>query len=217
MNHDLEARVKAIAGIPFFPDLKSRWLAHHDLGARFGCGIELELEPGQYYPVHRHAGVERVIYVREGEGAHDGSGGTHALVQHDVLVLNRDEWHGFTNTSSARARIWLLYAPVVTFPADAYELQSARSTSLGTLTKRNLLSVADDPTISVPERGFVNMRVLWDGAKGANFVTFGRAFFRPEARHRWHRHPKGDEHIHRSRRLGSHCGGPPDRNATWLL
>ncbi len=196
MNTELEARVKAIADKTPWPHLRTRWLAHSELGATLGSGIELEIAPGEFYEAHRHVGVERVVYVAEGRGLHHGSGGTQSLSRNDILVLANGEWHGFENNTKANAKIWLLYAPSPSFPIDSYEKASSDASLGSTLVKRNLLTVSDDPSISVPERGFVNMNVIWDGAKGADQITFGIAFFRAGARHKWHRHPHGDEIIY---------------------
>ena len=173
MNPELELRIKTINDTTPWPELSTRWLAHAELGGRFGSGVELEIPPGAGYGVHRHRGVERVVYVREGSGTHRGAGGEKTLKWHDLLVLPDGEWHGFVNTSDAPAKLWLLYAPSTRFPMESYEPADGDAVFGGELIKRNLLQVSDDPAISVPERGFVNMNVIWDGAKGADQVTFG--------------------------------------------
>lgn len=196
MNIELEERVKNVKDELPWQNLMVRWLAHADLGSSLGCGVELSIPAGQSYDIHRHQGIEMVVYVSAGSGLHKGTGGDRPLAKDDLLVLTKGEWHGFTNTSDAPAKIWLLYAPVAHFPLETYEVAGAASDFSGELVARNLYGVADDPTISVPEKGFVNMDVIWDGAAGADQITFGIAFFKKGARHKWHRHPRGDEIIY---------------------
>jgi quercetin dioxygenase-like cupin family protein len=162
------------------------------MGATLGSAVEITVPVGGSYPVHRHRSVERVVYVVAGVGTHSGSRGPLELESDDVLCLPPGSWHGFQNRGESPATLWIIYAPSTTFPSDDYEEAVDLQTD-GELSHRKLHAAVSDPTIATPEHGFDNLNVIWDGASGAAAITLGVAKFAAGGRHRWHRHPHGDE------------------------
>ena len=183
-------------GAPPWPGIEATWRAHADTGATFGSMLELELPPGGSYEVHRHADVERVVYLERGAGLHRGVGGAVTLEAGEVLVLPPGSWHGFENVGDSPARLWLIYSPSTAFPSGDYEGAGSSARYDGELIKHRLRDVPQTPEITTPERGFIDLEVIWDGASGAENVTLGLARFKAGARHLWHRHPRGDEVIY---------------------
>lgn len=180
---------------PPWPGVTTDWIIHADDGARFGAALRVALPPGAGYPVHRHAAVERVVYVLSGSGVHEGAGGAQPLAADDVLVLPPGAWHGLRATGAEPARVLILYTPVTAFPVDDHEVAEAgRDTTAGPPPIRHRLhDVPGRPDVATPERGFDGFEVNWDGAAGATATVLGFARFPPGGTHRWHRHTRADE------------------------
>jgi quercetin dioxygenase-like cupin family protein len=192
-----------------------RWLAGQSLGGSHGAAVEVTLPPGGAYDIHTLGDNERVVYLYSGMGTHTGTGGSTTMSTDDVLVLDGGTWHGFENTGSGPAKLWIAWAPAVEFPADDFVLaDESTDVSEGQMTKRNLKGNAEDPSTTPTEQGFEELGIIWDGADGSDAITLGWAHFETGGTHHMHRHTLADEVLHVATGTGMHT--TPDRETPMI-
>lgn len=194
-------------------DAEARWLASEELGAKFGAAIELIVPPGSGYGPYSHQSHERVVYVYSGEGQHSGAGGPSRVETDDVLVIPPGASHGFENTGSEPAKIWVAWTPDTTFPFDDYQDESGADVAQdGEIIRRKLKESLEDPDTTKDEDGFENLGIIWGGAEGADAITLGWVHFEDDGTHRMHRHPNGDEVLHIISGTGTHITPDGERD-----
>jgi quercetin dioxygenase-like cupin family protein len=182
----------------------ARWRADRDDGAVHGCGVELIVESGSGYPVHRLPGVETVIYVAGGVGVHRGSGGELPLERDQGLVVPEGSWHGFENSGPEDAVLVIAYTGPTAIPWDRAESPTEDVSEDGVVFVHRLHEIADDAS-AVPDLGFHDMKVSFSGAAGAAATTLGSGRWPGGyGQHKSHLHTSADELIYILDGVGQH-------------
>lgn len=128
-------RVVAAAGISSAPyhdpalgfwHVAARWLVDSALAGSKGMVVgQSEFAPGSAHLHHRHDSAEEFFSVLEGEGVHLIEGGEVAMAPGDIVVVPRNEWHGFRNTGGEKVRALFGYLGTPSVEEGGYEVKKA--------------------------------------------------------------------------------------------
>lgn len=76
----------------------------------FALGMTV-IEPGQKHEEHSHDGNEEVMIIYEGEGIASINGENNIVKKGDIINVEKNEAHGFTNTGKTDFKILWIYYP----------------------------------------------------------------------------------------------------------
>ncbi len=79
-------------------------------------------EPDGIHHLHRHRQADELVYVIAGEGCQHLGAQPATLRSGDLLVIEREEWHGFRNRGRVDALILFVYVGAAAPGAEGYEL-----------------------------------------------------------------------------------------------
>lgn len=107
-----------------FLHVAARWLIDDALAGSEATVVgQSQFAPGSAHLFHRHARAEEFFCVLEGNGVHLVDGGEVAMGPGDIVVVPRNEWHGFRNTGATLVRAAFGYIGTNSVEAGGYEVQ----------------------------------------------------------------------------------------------
>lgn len=111
-----------------FLHVAARWLIDDALaGSQRMVVGQSQFAPASAHLFHRHDRAEEFFCVLEGNGVHLVEGGEVAMAPGDIVVVPRDEWHGFRNTGRALVRAVFGYLGTNSVEAGGYEVRPTAS------------------------------------------------------------------------------------------